>query len=898
MTDSTDERIDAALTAFAVSQEEPSPPSPAEFLARYQDLADQLEPLLRDIAALTTLGENLGDTVVESAPAQLELGPFRIIREIGRGGMGIVYEAVDTRFDRRVAVKVIRPGHSVEPHQREALLREARIAALLQHPNIVPILAAEVFDGVAYLAMPYIDGQPLSAVIRARRASAGLDSSAPPDSTDASLIATGMDTGFDRPTAVPQPAAPFHPAAAPSYVREVATLGVQAAKALAFVHDHGVLHRDIKPGNFLIDVRGHLWLTDFGLARANRFTGDPSLGGRVGTLRYMSPEQAASPTPIADHRSDIYSLGLTLYELLSLRPAFVGEGAELLGRLANDEPPSVRRVVPGVPLDLATVVQKAMAKRPGDRYSTAQELADDLGRFLRGEPVKARPLRRVQRAGRWAAKRRRPLAAVAATLIVGLSLAAGIAYRSYQREAAARRELEGREAILRELVREVNKSEAVFRHLPNGQPEHRRLVRALKEVVCKWADEPHATAEAKQEAVRACLRLGEVEVRAGRVEEGTEHFDEALRRVAELRAADPADPALRYFEALGLQNRALILSRTEGDTGSLAAVSAATELLDALIAQFPDRDEYRNPRSNLALVASYFLKKQGKSSDAVSKLREGLASDQWLAKKYPDGHPQSYIRLSISWAHLAFALVTSGDLDAAEDAFRQAVENDRVLSEPRFAYPKTNREATHINRTHLAAFLIARGKDAEARTILLPAVRDAEAFAKEFPDRPVYSWNACQAYLRLGELEYLSGNFDDACAAYRKALPLASASSHYPRSAIDRVRLGVPFANLREPLPEPEKSDDILFHLRHSVAVVELGGRASPPPIPDATFSPAVRAEIEYLLAIWHARSGQHAEAKAHRAEGDRHSATAVVSDGTLRVLRRQLDNALRVLPK
>ena len=178
------------------------------------------------------------------------------------------------------------------------------------------------------------------------------------------------------------------------YFRTIARLGIQAAEALDHAHQNGILHRDIKPANLLVDDAGKLWITDFGLARIEADAGMTMTGDLLGTLRYMSPEQALAKRVVVDHRSDIYSLGVTLYELLTLQPAFAGDDRqELLRQIAFEEPQPPRQINAHIPQDLETIVLKAIEKNPADRYATAQELADDLQRFIANKPIKARPAR-------------------------------------------------------------------------------------------------------------------------------------------------------------------------------------------------------------------------------------------------------------------------------------------------------------------------------------------------------------------------------------------------------------------------------------------------------------------------------------------------------------------------
>lgn len=210
------------------------------------------------------------------------------------------------------------------------------------------------------------------------------------------------------------------------YYRTVARWGVQAAEALDYAHQVGVVHRDVKPGNLLAEGRGQLWVTDFGLARIQSEASLTATGDLVGTLRYMSPEQALAKRVPIDHRTDVYSLGATLYELLTLRPVFPGsDRQELLGQIASDEPVPPRRLDRTVPADLETVVLKALEKNAADRYATAQELADDLRRWLEDRPIRARRPSWRQVAARWA-RRHRPVVGAGAVLLLMLTFIAGL----------------------------------------------------------------------------------------------------------------------------------------------------------------------------------------------------------------------------------------------------------------------------------------------------------------------------------------------------------------------------------------------------------------------------------------------------------------------------------------
>ncbi|HET8645118.1 MAG TPA: serine/threonine-protein kinase, partial [Vicinamibacteria bacterium] len=331
------------------------------------------------------------------------------MREVGRGGMGIVYEAEQVSLRRRVAVKVLPARKLTEAAALDRFRRESRVAARLHHTNIVPVYAVGEHEGLHYYAMQFIQGQGLDVVIaelRRQREAAPETPGPNPDLT--ASLAQELETG--RPAADAQaetkvhsgtgtagssvlsglggtePGAPAHV----RYFRSVARVGVQVAEALAHAHAHRVLHRDIKPSNLLLDTQGAVWVTDFGLAKSEDGGDLTVTGDIVGTLRYMAPERFGGQ---ADERSDLYSLGLTLYELLTLRPAFAAPSkAQLIEQILHDEPARPRALDARIPRDLETVVLKAMAREPKDRYQSAQELADDLGRFLGGRPILARPV--------------------------------------------------------------------------------------------------------------------------------------------------------------------------------------------------------------------------------------------------------------------------------------------------------------------------------------------------------------------------------------------------------------------------------------------------------------------------------------------------------------------------
>jgi serine/threonine protein kinase/WD40 repeat protein len=493
-------RFDELAEEFAERYRRGERPGLQEYVDRLPEMADEIREKFPALVEVERIEGDARDDARRSPPAASphlgELGDYRIVREVGRGGMGVVYEAEQISLGRHVALKVL-PGYVAGNRKAlERFRREAKAAARLHHTNIVPVFEVGRGGDVAFYAMQFIQGQGLDEVVdelgRLRRrdgesvgggraasgrpakpaigtetarataagprsrelrrvaeslligqlgterlgtaagaafgatVAAGTEAIDPAGTTDAGAIGTGQlipepppAAGMSRSAVLPGGTAISSVESSgrrQMYFRSVAQIGRQVAQGLAYAHSRGVVHRDIKPSNLILDTQGVVWITDFGLAKAED-DGLTATGDILGTLRYMAPERFRGE---GDARADIYALGLTLYELLTLRPGFESsDRLELIERIKTQEPPRPRTVDSRIPRDLETIVLEAINKDLDRRYA----MAEDLRRFLADEPIQARPISVTERYWRWA--RRNPvIAALGGVLIAVLVLAA------------------------------------------------------------------------------------------------------------------------------------------------------------------------------------------------------------------------------------------------------------------------------------------------------------------------------------------------------------------------------------------------------------------------------------------------------------------------------------------
>ncbi|MBI1917216.1 MAG: protein kinase [Planctomycetes bacterium] len=722
-------------------------PAVTEYTDKYPELAAEIRDLFPALAVMEELGSADGPPTgpypgASQGDARVpeRMGEYRILREVARGGMGIVYEAVQESLGRHVALKVLPSQRLTHPTHLERFRREAKAVARLHHTNIVPVFGVGEHEGVHYYAMQFINGQGLDSVLKeVKKLRSGGNVAAvsddPPEEILSASIARSLVHGFPGPAAEPACGASFQLAGSPGklktcptgvelpsrtssgsastatvpadrsklsgsadvpYFRSVAQLGLQVAEALAHAHQQGVLHRDIKPSNLLLDTQGTVWITDFGLAKAEGMEDLTSPGDIVGTLRYMAPERFQGQ---CDPRSDVYSLGLTLYELLTLRPAFAAsERAQLIDRLLHDRPPRPRALDARIPRDLETIVLKALAREPGERYPTATALAEDLRCFLTDRPIQARRTPLWERTWRLC-KRNRLVASLTALLVTFLLVATGVSIvaalhfdRLAQQETqTARQEAEERrkadkarkeavdnfneaekqrrravasEAKARAVVREylVKVTESQLLTVPGLQPLRRELLTSALRFYEDYLKEHEDDPTLKAEIAATQLLVGRIYNDLGQGRECRRACQQAQLLYEALLQADPENPEFQH--GLG-----------QCHYWGASDYAKAVEIWEKAVAARPAHAEYQ--RSLATAYNSLAIGERQKPAESLRLHQKALVIREKLVQNDPDSL-ENRNDLGATLNNIGVLLADKGQYQEALAMCRRAAGHEEV----------------------------------------------------------------------------------------------------------------------------------------------------------------------------------------------------------------------------
>ncbi|AGA26435.1 serine/threonine-protein kinase [Singulisphaera acidiphila] len=791
-------------------------PTVTEYAEQYPELADQIRaffPALMVVEDLKPRAEDLTNSFIGGLRptrglSMERLGDFRIIREVGRGGMGVVYEAEQESLSRRVALKVLGSPSLLDPKRLARFQREAKAAARLHHTNIVPVFGVGEVDGVHYYVMQFILGAGLDEVLddvrRLQASKTGQPVSVSPREPlggPSASVAFSLLNGRPGPLAEPvppqetpwpstitdssdpsvvagPPALSVASETGPSYARSIARIGAHVAEALGYAHEQGILHRDIKPSNILLDNHGTPWVTDFGLAKATADEDLTHTGDIVGTIRYMAPERFHGR---CDALSDVYALGLTLYELLARVPAFEGaDRNQLIRQVHLEEPPRLRKRDPTIPRDLETIVHKAIEKDPGHRYLSAVALAEDLRRFLEDRPILARRATLTERTRRWS-RRNRTTAALAVTTAGSVLLAAVVGWTGYvittqalKGEQNRRTEAEIATRQAREATRRaeenVSLSLEVFEELfeklaandnhllppPPGLPhvQHKPNMDPPPPPPEENLDRPPPPPRGPggpfdRMAFPMDAKHGPP---PGRSEEDTALLESMLMFYDRFAQRNATNPRLQGEAAWAYRKVGALYSRLGRDQEAESAYQRAITMFEELIVQFPDVTEYRS-----RLVETYIMADPWSSPPAsLEQLEQRLRRAQVLIDKLGDESPENlgYIQERVHvYAKLGAVLQRRKQLAAASACYEQAI----ALGGSLIQRSHNSRRALldrAFSEEALALLQYQRGQNEETRRLLNAAVSDLRTLSGEdsmFSPPPESFETLAESFTMLGD---------------------------------------------------------------------------------------------------------------------------------------------------
>jgi len=782
------------LLARALAAHDEGPAALAAFLAQHDEHRAVLERGLERCRQMGLLSHPApGSTTALDFPDRL--GPFRLLRRLGAGGMGTVFEALQEDPQRKVALKVIRPELLYVAGARARFRREIEAIGRLDHPAIVAILFAGEHEGIPYFAMPLLLGASLGEVTDGLR---GRELASLDGADLYAAILTSQGRSPDPDVAVP---AGF----AGTYWQAALRACIQVGEGVAHAHAHGIVHRDIKPGNVMLMPDGRALVLDFGVARVHG-SRELTRSSEPGSPAFMSPEQlTGEPT---DERTDVYSLGLTLWQLLTREPPFPARCSET--DVVRGELPPLH-LGRGAPRDLAIVLRKATDRDRRHRYTTMEDFVADLRAVLARTTIRGRRLPWSLRAARFV-QRHRVATAVAGTLAFA-AVVAPIVLRA-ERLAAERSVAAAAQRAEQSLLATLDTLAAAEERMGGTNlpdvAEVDPLARALladslvrhRELLATHAAHPRLS----MQAAAAMLRSGQVAARAGDSAAAVALFDEALRTLGDL-PSDAADAAFELRGSVHLGLAAIALRQPDLAAGRAACERAARDFA-VLEARSPDSIASLRARGELEINLAKLYPGRDGIADAERHLRAALAlAEQW-SRVAPDS-VDARIAAVRRHSSLGVLLRRAGDPVGAERHLLAAVDQSRTLPDNNRLWPPP-RALQSMALESYANLLIDRG-DATAREFVEETIALREALVARLPEQTVFRVHLGNAYQNLGRCHLMAGDAATAETWLRRACDTQLAVlAERPAFADAQERLDHHRYALAKCLAERGKVDELL----------------------------------------------------------------------------------------